>query len=81
MTAELVILHESTLHDVPAKLRKIAEDVENNVYGPVGCCGVVVMGDQINTFGMGPDSEGPSVAMVLYAGFMQLARMIEDHGK
>lgn len=80
MTAELVPLRDYTLRDVAPTLRRIADEVEQGKYGAVGCCGVVIMGDTINVFGMGPDSEGPSTAMVLHAGFMQLARMIEEHG-
>jgi hypothetical protein len=79
--AEVVSLYETNYRDPVATLRKIADEIEAGNYGPVGCLGVVVLGDQLNVFGAGPDSEAPSVGMVLHAGFMQMSQALVDHGQ
>jgi hypothetical protein len=79
--ADIVTLHASNFRDPVATLRAIADEIEGGKYGDVGCVGVVVMGDTLEVFGMGEDSEAPSVAMVLHGGFMRLARAIEEHGR
>jgi hypothetical protein len=35
----------------------------------------------MEVFGAGVDSEAPSVAMLLHAGFMRLSRSVEEHGR
>lgn len=81
MTAELVTLYQHNLRDPAAVLREIADAVERGDYGNVGAVAVVVLGSQMDVFGFGPDSEAPSIALLLHAGFMRLSRAIEDHGK
>lgn len=78
---KVVQLHKSNYRDPAATLRKIADEIEAGKYGDVGCVGLVLMGDTVEVFGMGQDSEGPSVAMLLHAGFMRLGASIEQHGK
>jgi len=73
-------LYESNFRDSAATLRKIADEIEAGDFGEVGCVGVSILGDRLRVFGAGPDSEGPSVAMVLHAGFMQLSSALVDHG-
>lgn len=79
--AEVVVLHDSNYRDPVATLRQLADDIEGGEYGAVGCVGVVVLGDKMEVFGMGEDSEAPSVALLLHAGFMRLSRSIEEHGR
>jgi hypothetical protein len=74
-------LYDSSLLDVPAKLRALAEEVEAGKYGQIGTCAVSMLGDRLNVFAFGSDSSGPSAAIVLHAGFNMLARPIEQHGE
>lgn len=78
---DVVSLYDSNSRDPVATLRRLADDIEAGVYGDVGCVGVVVLGDRLNVFGMGPDSEAPSVGMLLHAGFMELSRALQEHGR
>lgn len=80
MTAEVVTLYESNLRDPVAALRKIADEIERGDYGDIGCLAVALLGDTFEVFGAGPDSEGPSVSVLLQAGQMRIARSIEQHG-
>lgn len=81
MVAEVVTLHESNFRDPAATLRVIANEIEAGKYGGVGCVGVVILGNTMEVFGAGIDSEGPSVGMLLHAGFMRLSKSLEEHGK
>ena len=78
---KVVTLHESNFRDPVATLREIAEQIEAGDYGAVGCVGVVLLGDTMEVFGMGVDSEAPSVALLLHAGFMRLSRQLDEHGQ
>ncbi len=78
---KVVTLHETNFRDIPATLREIAAAIEAGQYGDVGSVGLVLLGDTMEVFGMGPDSEGPSVALLLHAGFMRLSRSLEEHGR
>lgn len=83
MAADLkvVTLKESNFREPAPTLRKIAEEIEAGKYGQVGCVAVVLMGDTLEVFGAGPDSEGPAVGMLLHAGFMRISRWLEEHGR
>lgn len=81
MTLNVVELFDSNFRDPVANLRKIADRMEAGEYGPVGTCALVVMGDQMEVFGMGPESEGAGVALLLHAAFLRLAQAVESHGK
>jgi hypothetical protein len=78
---KVVTLNESNFRDPVATLRQIADRIESGEYGAVGCVGVVVLGDTMEVFGMGQDSEAPSVALLLHAGFMRLSRQLDEHGQ
>jgi len=54
--------------------------VEAGVYGDVACVGVALLADQLEVFGFGPDSEAPSVGMVLQAGALKLTMPFLHHG-
>jgi len=78
---KVVTLRESNFRDPAAEMRKIADDIEAGEYGEVGSVGVVLLGDTMEVFGFGPDSEAPSVALLLHAGFMRLSKSVEEHGQ
>ena len=78
--AEVVTLFESNYRDPAATLRRLADQIEAGDFGDVGCAGLVILGNSCEVFGMGRDSEAPSVGMLLHAGFMKLSRAIEEHG-
>ena len=81
MTAEVVTLYETNLRDPVAALRKIADEIEAGDYGDVGIVSVVLLGSTMEVFGAGKDSEGPSVALLLHAGFMRIVGKVEGAGK
>lgn len=73
-------IYESNFRDVPATLRRIADEIEAGSYGEVSCVGLVLLGDSLEVFGIGPDSEAPSIALVLNAGVMKLTMPVLHHG-
>lgn len=78
---KVVTLKDSNYRDSVATLRKIADEIEAGDFGGVGCAAVVLLGDTMEVFGMGPDSEAPAVALLLHAGFLRLAGAVEMHGR
>ena len=78
---KVVTLHPSNFRDPVATLRVIADRIEAGEFGAVGCVAVAVLGDTLEVFGAGVDSEAPSVAMTLHAGFARLSKSIEEHGR
>lgn len=83
MAADLKVvqLRASNFRDPVAALRKIADEIEAGDYGAVGSVGVVLLGSRMEVFGAGEDSEAPSTALLLHAGFLRLSRSIEEHGQ
>lgn len=73
-------IYETNYRDVPATLREIANQIEAGKYGAVGSVGLVLLGDTLEVFGIGPDSEAPSTALILNAGAMKLTMPIINHG-
>lgn len=53
MTASLHALPSAKLQDVPAMLRRLADDIEANEYGAVKEAVVVTSGDGLDVFGFG----------------------------
>lgn len=80
MTATVAVLHKSNFRQVVPTLRALADEIEAGKYGEVGCVAVAVLGDTLEVFGMGPDSEGPSVAALFQAGNLRLIGNLEAHG-
>ena len=78
---KVVDFPHTSLHDVPAKLRQLADDIENGIYGPVGSCGVAVFGDTLEIFGFGQDSSGPTINLLFQAAVTRFASEIERHGR
>jgi hypothetical protein len=79
MAAELVVIHDTNFRNPVATLRLIADQIEEGKYGELGSAALVLLGDEMSVFGIGQDSEAPSVALLLHAGFMRLS--VEEHGK
>jgi hypothetical protein len=79
--AEVTTLYESNMRDPVATLRKIADEMEAGDFGEIGCVGVVLLGDTMEVFSAGPDSDAPSVGMLLHAGFLRLSQCLEEHGR
>ena len=78
---KIVSIHDSNFRETVTTLRLIADQIEAGKYGAVGCCGVVVLGDTLEVFGMGPDSDGAAVQTVLAAGAFRLMHAIAEHGR
>ncbi len=64
-------------YDVARALRNIADEIERGEYGDVISCGVALLGDALEVFGAGPDSEPPMVAMLFNAGALRFAKNLE----
>lgn len=79
--AELHILRDTNYRELLPTLRKIADGIEAGKYGDVRQCAVVLFGDDLQVFGMGPDSEATSIGMLFSAAHLRLARALEEHGK
>lgn len=78
---KIVDFPHSPLHDVPTKLRELADDIEQGVYGGVGSCGVAILGNTFEVFGFGEDSAGPAIATLFHAALSRISNAIEQHGK
>lgn len=70
-----------SLADVAYHLRKVADRIERDEFGDIGCCTVAILGKKLYVYGFGPDSAGPSCAAVLMAGAHQLIDLIVHHGE
>lgn len=79
--AELHVIRDTNFRDAVASLRDIANKIEAGKWGEVGTVAVVVLGDQMQVFGAGPESNPPAVALLLHSGFLRLSLEIEKHGK
>ena len=80
-TPKVVTLYDSNYRDTVKTLRLIADQIEAGDFGAVGCCAIVVLGDRLEVFGMGPDSDGAAVQTVLSAGAYVLMREVAEHGR
>lgn len=78
--AEVKELYPSNFRDPGATLRVIADQIESGKFGAVGSIGIVLLGDTMEVFGAGPDSEPCSVALLFQAAIQRFAREIERHG-
>lgn len=69
---KVVTIHESSLRDIPAKLRLIADKIESGEYGDINQAALVVHGNQLDIFGLG-DVSGSDVAYMLFSAAMKMA--------
>jgi hypothetical protein len=53
VSATLHAIPSAKLADIPAMLRRLADDIEAGVYGRVPEAAVVTSGDSLNVFGFG----------------------------
>jgi hypothetical protein len=83
MSADLKVvqLHQSTLRDVPAKLRMLAEAIERGDHGHVSTCAIALLGDTMECLSFGDDSSGPSAAVLFQAAAMRIVREVEQAGR
>jgi hypothetical protein len=79
--SNVVALYETNYRDVPATLRVIADEIEAGKYGEVSCLAVALLGDTMEVFGLGPDSDGTASASLLQAGALRIIGTIERHGR
>jgi hypothetical protein len=81
----VVTLHESTLRDIPNKLRELADAIEQGNWGEVSACGVVTFGSKLEVFGFGDgvhhESVGASFVALFHAGAARIVNDIERHGR
>jgi hypothetical protein len=77
----VIPLYTSNTRDPVSTLRLIADEIEAGDYGEVGSAAVVLLGDTMECFAMGPDAEAPSIGMLFYSAFLRMAKAIEEHGK
>lgn len=81
MTADIFTLYKANMRDPVATLRVIADEIERGEWGDVGTLAVVLLGDTMEVFGAGRDSDGTSVAVLLQAGVARIVRAVESHGR
>ena len=81
MTLSVVNFPVPDYRDPVKALRNLADEIEAGEFGDVGSCGVVVFGNTMEVFGSGPDSDGPTIALLFAAAAQRFAREIEQHGK
>lgn len=67
MPAELHVMRQTNLQDVPATLRNIAEGIENGEYGEVLGCVVVLDAKELGVHYMGTGEAAPNTALLLHA--------------
>lgn len=78
---KVVTLYETNLRDPASTLRIIADEIASGKFGEVSCVGLTLMGDKLEIFGMGPESDSPQVAMLFQAAIQRFAKTIEEYGK
>lgn len=76
----LHVIHETSLCDVPAKLRELAQSIENGVYGEIDCCAVATFGDELSIFGFGTDSKGLTAHCLFHAAAVKIAQGFINEG-
>ncbi len=80
-TSNIIRLYETNFRDPVATIRKIADEIEAGKYGAVGSLALVFVGNQMEVFSAGEDSEPCSTALLLHSGFLRLSKAVEEHGR
>lgn len=78
MSAELVVLRETNVLDVPATLRKIADGIEAGEFGEAVACTVVLDAHSLEVFYMGSGEAGPNAHLLLHAGAAKMLQRVLD---
>lgn len=68
LVPEVVSIYETNFHDIPAMLRKLADEIEAGEYGEVNEAACAIFADRVEVFGWGPTRDGASAALLLQAG-------------
>lgn len=66
--SNLVVMRETNLLDIPATLRRIADDVEAGIHGTAHGCVVVLDADKVLVFYCGTGEAAPNAHLLLGAG-------------
>lgn len=70
---KVVTIHESNYRQAAPTLRIIADEIEAGDYGAVGCVAIAVMGEKLDVFGAGPESDASTVHLVFHAAAIKMA--------
>lgn len=73
MTAQLHLIQDRNVADIPRMLRELASNIEAGDFGDVETLGVVLLGDRLEVFGMGARGESPMITMLFQAAIQRLA--------
>lgn len=69
----LVVMRETNLLDVPATLRRIADEVERGDFGKIGGAVLVLDGTPtLEVFYMGTGESGPNAHLLLHCGMAKM---------
>lgn len=77
----VVPAYDSNFRMIPQTLRKLASQIENNEIPNVAEAALVLLGDTLEVYGLGPENDGPSTGMLLAAGQLRITRALEEHGR
>ena len=78
MSATLHVIRESTLLDVPATLRNIADAIERGEAGEVRGAVVVVDGAQVQVHYAGTGEPAPNAHLPLHAGAAKMMKVVME---
>jgi hypothetical protein len=73
--AEIKLIRDTGLFNVPETLRNIADKIEAGNFGEVSNCAVVLDAGSVETFYMGPGEVWPSLHYLLTVG---AAKLVHD---
>lgn len=76
MVAEVVVLNETSLLDIPGKLRMWAAMIEKGEVEPRIAVLVLWDGHEVEVAAFGEESDAASVHLTLHAGMIKLARTL-----
>lgn len=76
---KLHVAYPTNFREVVPTLRRVADKIEQGKFGDVSSLGVVLMGDTMEVFGMGIDSDGPTIALLFSAASLRFAKAVEEH--
>lgn len=68
MSAQLHVIHQHTLLDIPSTLRAIADAIEKGDYGEATDCAVVLDAAMVEVFYCGTGEAAPNAHLLLHAG-------------
>lgn len=72
------LLRETSLRDIPATLRNIADSIEAGEYGQAHGCAVVLDADLTEVFYTGTGEAGPNAHLLLSVGAAKMVQAVLD---